>query len=405
MNLPNRLDASALAAQPLDRATSLPARCYVDPAMVALDRSAIFDRGWQILAHVCQLQNAGDHVVADFNGLPVIAVRGADEQIRVFHNVCRHRAGPLASLRRPCGQVAALPLPRLDLHPGRRAAFGAGDGRARRISTSATCSCRNWRCVCGKGWCSPRSMRANAIDFDVLVAGIDERIGADRDLERYGHHRRVGYDINCNWKIYIDNYLEGYHVPHVHPGLNRLLDYRSYTTDTHDWYSLQFSPLESGDELYGSGDALYYWIWPNTMLNIVPGRLQTNRVIAKGVDRCRVEFDFYYAMDESEEAAARRLADLNFSDEVQFEDLTICEDVQRGMASGSYQPGRLNPLREKRGAPLPRVAAPGVSRGVRQVGFRAGFCADFCAASPSITSSPRRRGSTDVVGRALADTS
>jgi choline monooxygenase len=87
-------------------------------------------------------------------------------------------------------------------------------------------------------------------------------------------------------------------------------------------------------------------MWPNTMLNIVPGRLQTNRILPKGVDRCRVEFDFYYAMDESEEAAARRLADVNFSNEVQFEDLTICEDVQRGFASGSYVPGRLNPLRE-----------------------------------------------------------
>ena len=96
--------------------------------------------------------------------------------------------------------------------------------------------------------------------------------------------------------------------------------------------------MESGDDLYGSGDALYYWMWPNTMLNIVPGRLQTNRMIPKGVDSCRVEFDFYYSMDESDEAAARRLADLNFSDEVQFEDLTICEDVQRGWPRAPTNP-------------------------------------------------------------------
>jgi choline monooxygenase len=146
--------------------------------------------------------------------------------------------------------------------------------------------------------------------------------------------------------VYVDNYLEGYHVPHIHPGLNRLLDYRSYVTEAAQWYSYQFSPLESGDGLYGAGDALYYWLWPNTMLNILPGRLQTNRVVPKGIDRCRVEFDFYYAPDESEEAAQRRLNDLNFSDEVQLEDLTICEDVQRGLSSGSYVPGRLNPLRE-----------------------------------------------------------
>src|SRR3546814_13549171 len=59
-------------------------------------------------------------------------------------------------------------------------------------------------------------------------------------------------------------------------------------TETARWYSYQFSPLESGDALYGDGDALYYWLWPNTMLNILPGRLQTNRVVQLGVDRCRV---------------------------------------------------------------------------------------------------------------------
>jgi choline monooxygenase len=88
------------------------------------------------------------------------------------------------------------------------------------------------------------------------------------------------------------------------------------------------------------------------MLNILPGRLQTNRVVPLAVDRCRVEFDFYYPLAASDagdadgEARARRDADRDFSDEVQREDLRICEDVQRGLASGSYVAGRLNPLRE-----------------------------------------------------------
>jgi choline monooxygenase len=104
--------------------------------------------------------------------------------------------------------------------------------------------------------------------------------------------------------------------------------------------------LESASDLYGSGEALYYFIYPNTMLNILPGRLQTNRVLPLGVDRCRVEFDFYYAPDDSAEAETRRTRDIAFSDEVQDEDVSICQDVQRGLASGSYEAGRLNPLRE-----------------------------------------------------------
>src|SRR5580765_4541698 len=85
-----------LAPQPAATATALPARFYVEPAMAGMDRRAIFDRAWQLVAHVSQLRGAGDHVVADLGGLPVLAVRGEDGDIRVFHNVCRHRAGPIA---------------------------------------------------------------------------------------------------------------------------------------------------------------------------------------------------------------------------------------------------------------------------------------------------------------------
>lgn len=343
MNRPDFPDD--LAPQPLDHARALAARYYVEPAMVALDRRAIFDRAWQLVAHVCQLQQPGDHVVADLAGLPVIAVRGADGEIRVMHNVCRHRAGPIAT----CDGLAAKSL-RCRYHgwtytlegvlrtaPEMGGAPGFEPSQIRLPQLAV----RVWQ-----GLVFAAVDAAAAPDFDAFVAGMDARLGTQRGLERFGHHHRIGYDVACNWKVYVDNYLEGYHVPHIHPGLNRLLDYRSYVTETAQWYSYQWSPLESAEGLYGDGDALYYWLWPNTMLNILPGRLQTNRVIPRGVDRCRVEFDFYYAPDDSDAGRARREADLAFSDEVQLEDLTICEDVQRGLASGSYEPGRLNPLRE-----------------------------------------------------------
>lgn len=182
--------------------------------------------------------------------------------------------------------------------------------------------------------------------FEDLIEGMDARLGQQHPLREYGGHHHAAYEIDCNWKVYVDNYLEGYHVPHIHPALNRLLDYRSYHTEIARWYSLQWSPLESTPGLYGDGEALYYWLWPNTMLNILPGRLQTNRVVPLGVDRCRVEFDTYYVAPSDVVGMQRRAADIAFSDEVQAEDIRICEDVQRGLASGSYVAGRLNPLRE-----------------------------------------------------------
>jgi choline monooxygenase len=335
-----------LAPQPLETATSLAATYYIDAAMPLTDRRAIFDRSWQLIAHVSQLRDVGDHVIADFAGLPVIAVRGTDGVIRVFHNVCRHRAGPLAQ----CDGLGAKALRcryhgwmynlegQLRTAPEMKSVegFDVADVRLPQLAVTV------WQ-----GLVFAAADANTAPDFDAFIAGIDARLGATRGLETYGGHHRIGYDIACNWKVYVDNYLEGYHVPQVHPGLNRLLDYRSYRTELSRWHNLQWSPLESDPSLYGSGDALYYWLWPNTMLNVLPGRLQTNRVIPLGVDRCRVLFDTYYALDANGEVdEAKRTADLDFSDEVQHEDIGICEDVQRGLASGSYAPGRLNPLRE-----------------------------------------------------------
>jgi choline monooxygenase len=337
-----------LSAQSPSTATALPARWYCDPSTVALERAAIFGRAWHLLGHASRLRGPGDHVVADCGGLPVIAVRGADGVVRAFHNVCRHRAGPIAQ----CDGLAAKSL-RCRYHGWTYALDGqlksapemqsaeAFDVAAVRLPELAV---REWQGLVF-GAVDPQ----RAMPFEQLVAGIDARIGATRGLAGYGHHRHVAYDIACNWKAYVDNYLEGYHVPHVHPALNRMLDYRSYRTELAQWHSLQWSPLESDPALYGDGEALYYWLWPNTTLNILPGRLQTNRVVPLAVDRCRVEFDFYYPVGEGDDDGglrARRDADRDFSDAVQLEDLRICEDVQRGLASGSYVAGRLNPLRE-----------------------------------------------------------
>jgi choline monooxygenase len=328
------------AAQPLATTTALPARYYVDAQGAELDRRAVFARSWQLAAHATQLGSPGDHVVTEVASLPLLVVRGNDGVLRALHNVCRHRAGPLAL----CDGRAAKRL-RCRYHGWTYALDGRllsapemGDAVDFQIDAIRLPEARvaEWH---GLVFVALEA----APPFTDLLEGIDARVGPGA-LAGCTFHQRTTYDLACNWKVYVDNYLEGYHVPHIHLELNRMLDYRSYVTELARWHSLQWSPLESTDDLYGNGEALYYWIWPNTMLNILPGRLQTNRVLPLGPDRCRVEFDFYYPDDAR--AAARRERDLAFSDLVQKEDVDICERVQRGLGSGSYVAGRLNPLRE-----------------------------------------------------------
>src|SRR5205809_189401 len=156
--------------------------------------------------------------------------------------------------------------------------------------------------------------------------------------------RRVDYDVRANWKVYVDNYLEGYHVPYVHPELYSLYDYEGYVTEVHDWYSVQVGPLTGDSNVYtaGGGEALYYQVFPNLMLNVVPGRLQSNLVIPVAPDRCKVIFRYYYDDVASPAARERIEADIAFSDKVQHEDAEICERVQKGLGSRAYDKGRFS---------------------------------------------------------------
>jgi choline monooxygenase len=325
----------------LRHASALSARHYFGEDMLALERRNVFGRSWQLVAHQGQLAEPGDHVVEEIAGTPVLLLRGADDVLRAFPNVCRHRAGPLALcsgkgmgavrckyhgwLYNQQGQLIAAPEMQDALD------FNVADIRLPALRV------REWQGLVFV------ALHDDVPEFDKVYGGITQRI-APIDLAAMRHTRRDVYDIACNWKVYIDNFLEGYHLPIVHPGLSKVLDYRAYDTELFDWYSLQHSPLRNNDGIYGDGDAFYYFVYPNVMLNIMPGRLQTNRILPLGPDRCRVEFEFFYAQDE--QSLARIAQDQNFSDEIQQEDIGICEAVQKGLASGFYDAGRLCPKRE-----------------------------------------------------------
>jgi choline monooxygenase len=332
------LHATALAPQQAAAALALPAACYTQPEFASIERGAVFGRSWQLVGHAAQVAAPGDHALAEIAGVPLVIVRGDDRTLRALHNVCRHRAGPLADCN------------------------GSG-------ATQFTCRYHGWRyALDGRLLGAPEMGRAQGFDvaairlpqarvaswqgllfaalddaappFEEAVAGIDARAGSA--LEGYEFDRHASYEVECNWKVYVDNYLEGYHVPRVHPALALLLDEGAYATTTARWSSLQASPL-AGSGPYAQGEALYWWLHPSTMLNVLPGRLQTNRVVPLAGNRCRVDFDYFYAPGVP---AARRIEDQRFSDDVQREDIAICEAVQRGLESGSYVAGRLNPRQE-----------------------------------------------------------
>ena len=154
--------------------------------------------------------------------------------------------------------------------------------------------------------------------------------------------------IECNWKVYVDNYLEGYHLPAAHPSLFRELDYAQYRVDTFRHYSSQIAPIRARDtgapRRYEFTDdnrsALYYWIFPNFMLNVYPDNLSSNLILPLGPDRTLTIFEWFSYGGEVEQAT------IDFSDEIQQEDIRICESVQKGLRSSNYQQGRFSVKRE-----------------------------------------------------------
>ena len=336
LDIPGISDAD-LAGEPLARARTIPSAWYVDPRFLDADREWIFARTWQFVSHSAQLAAPGQFVTAMLADEPVIIVRGKDGVLRAFYNVCRHRGGPLALEPEGCvnalqckyhgwtylldGSLRGVPaMDHTELFD--RKDFGLHPIRV-----------EEWQGLVFV------NLDPDARPLDHFMEGIAEQIAPMR-LDRLRFVRRVDYAVACNWKVYVDNYLEGYHVPYVHPELAKLYDYRQYVTTTARWYSLQHSPL-TGDNLYsrdGGGEAFYYCIFPNFMLNILPGRLQTNHVLPDGHDRCRVIFQFFH--DDVDDARVE--ADVAYSDAVQAEDAEICARVQQGLASRAYDTGRFS---------------------------------------------------------------
>jgi len=325
--------------QPIARAETSPSAGYVDPRFHALDRAAVFGSSWQLAARADQVARSGQYATATIGENPIVVVRDSDGTLRAFYNVCRHRGGPLAVCD---GQGTVLKCHyhgwtyRLDGSLRGVPAFDRVELFDKEDFGLVPVAVATWEGLIFV------HLGVDPAPLSTPMGGIVERIAPQR-LGGKRFHRRATYDVQCNWKVYVDNYLEGYHVPHVHPELTKLYDYQLYVTEVFPWYSLQHSPLSEQPTAYsgdGGGTAFYYWVYPNLMLNILPGRLQTNLVQAVAPDRCRVIFDYFYDDVSSDQARRRAEEDFMFADQVQQEDMEICEHVHRGLNSFAYDRGR-----------------------------------------------------------------
>ncbi len=333
----------------LEKASTIPASWYTDNRLANLERQNVFGRTWQMVARLEQLREPGQFVATELTGEPIVLVRSEDNQLRAFYNVCRHHAAAVVTA--PCGVANILRCP----YHG----WSYGLDGALKAMTEFEGVCDFDRSQNGLV-----PIRVDAwehfvfITLDAAAGSLAEFLGrltervAPLNLTTLKFFERRTYDLNCNWKVFVDNYLDGgYHVPHLHKGLNSVLDPKQYAIEIEDRYCLQSSPIvESAADATTAASRLgdrasYFWQYPNFMINHYQGYMDTNLVVPNGIDRCRVIFEFYFD-DVSADCTEKNRRSIAVAEHVNDEDLGICEDVQRGLYSRAYGAGRLSVRRE-----------------------------------------------------------
>jgi choline monooxygenase len=337
---------------PLEKARTLPSDYYTDPAAAAAERRHVFGDNWLVVGRSDQVANPGQFFTADVAGEPLVIVRGDDGLLRGFFNVCRHHAARVACEAQ--GEATKLRCPyhgwTYDLTGALRGVpeFDGVQDFRREDNGLVPVTVDAW------GHFVFAHLGKPAVSLRDSVAPLPERL-ANFGLTGLRWYARRTYDLACNWKVYVDNYLDGgYHVNYLHPSLAGVLDYKHYRTDTYEWCSVQSSPLKAPDagadtsaaSVRTGTEAAYCWLYPNFMVNAYGGVMDTNLVLPLAPDRCRVVFDFYFPPDDSDAAARFRDESVRVADQVQAEDVGICEDVQRGLASRAYTTGRYSVRRE-----------------------------------------------------------
>lgn len=335
------------------RAATIPGWFYRDAELFAACREKIFARSWQFVGDADQVRVPGQvqpvELLPGCLDEPLVLTRDVEDRLHCLSNVCTHRGHRVVEAP---GKERSL---RCRYH-GRR--FGL-DG----------CFQHMPECADAVDFPSDRDHLPKvqlerwgkllfasldpAWPFQDLIGELDRRVGwLPIDEMTFDAARSRDYLVRAHWALYCDNYLEGFHIPFVHGDLAAALDYGSYRTELFPLSSLQLGVASGAEEVFDlpshSPDtgqqiaAYYWWLFPNTMLNVYPWGISVNVVEPLAVDRTRVRF-LSYVWDESKiDGSVGAMLD-----RVEREDEEVVENVHRGVGSRLYHRGRFSPSREQ----------------------------------------------------------
>ncbi|HXV34763.1 MAG TPA: aromatic ring-hydroxylating dioxygenase subunit alpha [Gaiellaceae bacterium] len=333
---------------------TLPADWYADPAIQRLEGEKIFARTWQYAGRADRVANPGDFFTTFAGQIPIVVVRDDEGVLRGFVNVCRHRGHLIAE---GDGNRKALQCPyhawTYDLDGSLRKAprserepdFDAEGYSMLPVATAA------WGPLV---FVNPDPDTGPLAD---VLGPLPEKVAeSGLDLDRLRFRVRNDWEIGCDWKIAIENYLECYHCSVAHPGFSKVIDVApdEYTYDAEGPLLMQFAHLRdtqkrNGRPAYLDGDEVmtpqYHTLFPNFTFNIDPGpgNLSVDVTRPAGPGRCAGSTEYFFYEEVSDEVAGEMMA---FANQVGAEDASLVASVQVGLSSGMIPHGRLLPSSE-----------------------------------------------------------
>ena len=355
MPIPESTIAIAPIEHPLEEGWTLPASWYSDPNVNALERDRIFASAWQYAGPLEWVVEGGCFFAARVGHVPVAIVRGRDDALRGFVNVCRHR-GHLVVSGEGCRETLQCPYhawtydldgslrkaPRSEREPG----FDATGLSLLPVSVGT------WGPFV---FVNPDPDAARLKDTIGDLPSIVPESGLDLGTLRFHSHHE--WPIAANWKVVMENFLECYHCPTAHPGFSKVVDVApdSYQLQVHPTFSSQIGPVRAS-ALAGNGKASYtprsdvsqaqfHFLFPTTTVNIAPGipNLSIERYVPDGPTRTIEVTDYFFGPGVDEAEIDELLA---WDNQVAEEDVALVESVQRGLESGAVPQGRLMPESE-----------------------------------------------------------
>jgi choline monooxygenase len=311
---------------------------YVREDVWQAERARIFARTWQFMGPLSAVANPGAYLAIDIAGTPVFAIRGRDGVLRGFRNVCRHRGAKLLpDGTGDCGLVVCpyhkwsyADTGRLVQAPwyGRDPAIVPEDWPLHPVHLA------DWRGLLFAALDPAESLAEQLGDLPAELAA--------EPLESYRATDSATVGFDANWKVYTDNFVEGYHIPGTHPAFFAAIDFDAFETTAHRGYVRMTAPPREG--LFYRGTWL--WMWPNWTLSLFDGGMNVSRINPTGVHRTDQHYHFFFA-DTSEAGAPARARSVQGTLSVVREDMQVCTDTHRNYAAGAYEAGPLSGRHER----------------------------------------------------------